>query len=480
MTLLSAACGQQGHSRIYPLELPEIVVLLGKYLSPAEVTTCLRVCRLWYHTLLPRIWSNIEFLSSEESRLPLRIGPAHSALVRRVYARNHDRGEVFFPNLKNLILSRVLDGSEATAELVYRHRHTLVGLSTEQTLSTKFLEAIIGCQKLKVLNLWKAPLPECSGQWIRVYEKLWSHLDALCLGGPWFDQDDSKADLMDQSLPAARIRELTIHGTPYDSIQVQDCHLWLIKRCNLNHLRWYTRSLDRQREKNPMYFLARELRLSPNCRWMKRLEFLDLPQQPFYLKDFATVIEWIPRLIGLCLFSSSFNLDAWTTLRDLSPRHLMTLRVLKLGHCYNLPGSAIQSILCSIPKLEVFKGHMISASDILDDDQPWICRGLKKLCLRFNFDGPTTTQAMVLSRLSEMVKLESLNMYMSREIYLTLSDGAVGLDSLRTLGGLRSFVGGFSDPEPVWDVAEALWVQANWPKLRKLVQVNTTDEAREI
>ncbi|GJJ72810.1 hypothetical protein EMPS_05168 [Entomortierella parvispora] len=480
MPFFLGSCEQQEHIRPYPLELPEIVMVVGKYLSPTDVTTCLRVCHLWYHVLVPRIWSNIEFLNSGASRLPLRIGPAYSSLVRRVYVQNHDRGEVFFPNLNNLVLSRVLDGSKATADMVHRHRHTLMGLSTEQSLSTEFLDAIIGCQKLRVLYAWKAPLPECSDQLTRMYEKVWSRLDTLGLAGPWFDQASSITDLMNQSLPSSNIQELTIVGTSFDSTHVQDCHLWLIKRCNLIHLRWFTGSPGSDRERGPMYFLARELRQSADCRWMRRLEFLDLPQQSFQLKDFSKVVEWIPRLVGLCLPGSEFGLDAWTTLKGLSPRHLTTLRVLKLHNCKNLPGPAIQSILCSMPKLEVFKGYEIWTSDILAEDNPWVCRDLKKLRLRFIFAGPIPTQAMVLSRLSELVKLESLNMYMSGELLFTLSAGEVGLDSLRTLGRLRSFVGGFSGWESVWGEAEARWVQVNWPKLQKLVQVDMTDETKDI
>lgn len=39
--------------------LPELVNLIGQHLSPSDLVACVRVCRLWNHTLLPLVWHTV-------------------------------------------------------------------------------------------------------------------------------------------------------------------------------------------------------------------------------------------------------------------------------------------------------------------------------------------------------------------------------------------------------------------------------------
>src|SRR5690554_2270288 len=55
-----ACCLLQQPRRITPLDLPELLILIGQYLSQREALVCVLVCRAWRIAFEPVLWSHVE------------------------------------------------------------------------------------------------------------------------------------------------------------------------------------------------------------------------------------------------------------------------------------------------------------------------------------------------------------------------------------------------------------------------------------
>lgn len=47
------------HERAHPLLLPDILILLGSFLSTKDLFQAILVCRCWYSALVPQLWNTI-------------------------------------------------------------------------------------------------------------------------------------------------------------------------------------------------------------------------------------------------------------------------------------------------------------------------------------------------------------------------------------------------------------------------------------
>lgn len=229
-----------------------------------------------------------------------------------------------------------------------------------------------------------------------------------------------------------------------------------------------------------------------------RLEELTFPEVQLSNKDFADLMGLIEpgRLFKLEMSRTHFNLGAWRALKQANESaHLLSLRELSLDGCRFLPGSAVQEIMCTMPRLEIFRAESLMDTDIQRDPLPWVCLGLKELQLRFKMASlpsrPRSTPMFSFStkaaiqeqkqqeerdqrqrtlifwsRLSKLTQLEVMIRCVPVDemsgslIRVSLKDG---LDQLKSLGRLRVI------DENVTRLGkeEIQWVLQNWPRLEK-------------
>lgn len=231
------------------------------------------------------------------------------------------------------------------------------------------------------------------------------------------------------------------------------------------------------------------------------------------------MINGLLQLKELSLAGTNFNQECWGFQRDCS-HHLKMIQHLDLERCNDLSGASIHAMLCSMPNLETFQAGVIAETDILplpeqqrgnDDDgeakegQAWVCLGLKKLVLMFTLLDPvlrTVWQNRVLTLLATLERLEYCRLCDAYtevpsghelRLKLDLPPGGVGmsfddndevgrlggLDRLRTLKKLHTFVGPVSDVT-MWGKDEARWVLKYWPEMRQLTGVKFTTGAQEL
>ncbi|KAG0047386.1 hypothetical protein BGZ83_007552 [Gryganskiella cystojenkinii] len=477
-----------------PLAIPEILSAIGRWLPRRALLASTQVSKSWHKTLSPLLWSNVVLLLPSKTLDVPKI-EKNSAFIRRLEVRGDfthpDITNLTCPGLKEFTWSHCPNNVDLVLPFIRRHP-TLrsISLMISGSISEELLRAIASCQNLarfKSLDMFL----DKNGLWQELYEKVWSRLKILTLEGYWFCSEDevafpyhppSESELTQLSARvggSTKIQELSIRSGEDDyGEKIMLAHLWVIRQCpDLLRLEWYSK-LDDPAEA-PMRYLADEYR-SGGQGWPK-LESLELEGMPFCPEDLQVLAESMPRLVELDLNETLFSLDSWRALQNV-PMMLTQLRVLKVQGSDELPGSAIQEILCSLPKLEILHARKIATEDILNDNRPWVCENLRFLYLGFELNSPlpqppspSSPSAMIMSRLSKLVKLEALTLNIfefkktgAAQLGFTLSED---LDQLRTLGRLQIVCGppyGKGFARIPWSSDEVTWVENHWPALRDL------------
>ncbi|KAG0053723.1 hypothetical protein BGZ83_000533 [Gryganskiella cystojenkinii] len=304
----------------------------------------------------------------------------------------------------------------------------------------------------------------------------------------------------------AKIQELSMDGHDADG-KALEAQLWVIEQCpDLRRLRWTALN----HLTLPMHLLARAIQepvngndANPHARQSKWPKLESIGFKYFENKDLEIILDNLSSTLReLDLQQSTFNLDSWEVLKNAANGALLRqLSVLNLHRCSRVPGSALHEMMCLMPNLQDFRTESrIQDTDLLQDEQrSWVCFGLKHLEATFAIDiyyaggsrpqhaRRLTSQPMILSRLSQLEKLEHLQLrtespFNEGELWLSLrqddhTGGEGGLDLLKTLKKLRVFIGP-SAGNVSWGHEEDSWVQANWPRLETISGIELRKDAK--
>lgn len=288
-----------------------------------------------------------------------------------------------------------------------------------------------------------------------------------------------------EQVQPAKIQILRISGEDNRPI-VHRAQICFLKQCpDLIRLRWRDQSFCGVL--SPMRRLANAIR-DEGHRW-EHLEALDLPNLCLS-EDLMVVIESL-QLTELNLAGGHFDLNCWKGIQERCPRHLTTLRILNLGRgcrSYQVPGSIIQGLLCSLSSLEELTTDTLTDQEILKDNRPWVCERLRVLILSFHLYRPSENQSLVFSRIGQLTRSEHLDLGMSRTwrwegngvigLNPTLQKGG-GLNELQTLRSLKRFICPYLNSLE-WTKSEAQWALKYWPRLEGIANLDFDDAAREL
>jgi hypothetical protein len=147
--------------------------------------------------------------------------------------------------------------------------------------------------------------------------------------------------------------------------------------------------------------------------------------------DLQILLEGMPALMDLCMDSTNFNMISLKMLQDSCT--LITIRHPSLHQCNELTGVATQEALCTLKNLESLVTDYVTDADIIKDNRPWICTGLKKLVIAIFPLNRTTTQPSILARLSHLKALEHLDLRTSTLNYHIHQTGILPLNSFRSI-----------------------------------------------
>ncbi|KAK3816351.1 MAG: hypothetical protein J3Q66DRAFT_342277 [Benniella sp.] len=461
----------QQHSKITPLDIPEILSTIAQFLRRGELVQCLGVCRSWHATLLMFLWRSMA-LGHGCKRTPapnpsLDALQLHGQFIHTLMIEDLFPGRfaLHYPRLRTLRLYMPNPSETKSIHAIdpesirdptglILHNPTLVSLflcRLDPLLAHTFWQAVEALPHLKELtltdsNVTLTPDPEAFSRTCAKVERL---------------------RLFRSSIPATVVTTMVQHGLPLirelrlDAIVGLDdrSQLDLIASCpNLIDLVWCGRVLNRVSDASQS--------LGERARSWPALERLQLVM---ILRDedlAALIATGMTRASTLNLVRSTMGPLTLQAMRT----HFGTLVELKLpSHSTEAVTSGlIQDILCSCPLLEVLVGGKIAAKDV-KVDRLWVCHWIKELTVCIVFEEEEQhLQPMLYERLAMLVRLERLSIAfrvgcMERSLEVQL---ACGLDKLSTLSELRHFSVG--DRQSL-GMEEVEWMLACWKKLRQIV-----------
>lgn len=191
---------QEQTDRQNPLEIPELLSLVGQYLSHYSLTFCIRVSQSWYRTLSPLIWLDIERESivrfqwfeigrmEYESDIPLSTLISKAPIIRKLTLvgpwSEIELAPITFPNLRDLTLPSIQEPNPLFLQR-YQQQLTTLTIKLKAPITEQLLKALTGSVRLKKLVVHNLDIAS-SEAWMVLYERVWSNLSVLQTFGPWF------------------------------------------------------------------------------------------------------------------------------------------------------------------------------------------------------------------------------------------------------------------------------------------------------
>ncbi|KAG0042668.1 hypothetical protein BGZ83_000197 [Gryganskiella cystojenkinii] len=508
---------QQNHS---PLVVTEVLQRIGDFLDIGTIVLALRVNQEWYETFLPRIWSKIDLRVSMPFHGPSFVNfEKHAALVQSLAiwsAHNFD-----FPESNDLLVRcphlfalKIYDVSRhllfkdesSLLSLIERHQPTVKTIHIVSFFSMALLETIVGCAQLERLEL-DGTMAIAPDQWEPLHDSIWSRLLAFEWKGSFLSSTAVSEDPAEFKDRLSRTKDTTLRDLSFMSEKYSpslgQAQLSLILKCpDLVRLKWiFYDGVRRQDDETiavpppgTVNAIVKALNENSDLRFGERLEYLALPWTNLQDKPFGDLLQRFPSLTQLVLRGTDFNRAAWRVLQEETPQLIATLTTLSLRCCPQVTGDLIHEILCSMSSLKLFEADCILHSDFADQI-PWVCRGLTHLYLTFVIqpsDQSSSSQSMILSRLSELKELVALDLdmtnikYHPEQITIPRDEWSKyclhlslerGLDALKSLRQLERFRGPCSGATS-WTEAEARWMLEHWPRLREMDSIELEEETK--
>ncbi|KAG0049262.1 hypothetical protein BGZ83_005903, partial [Gryganskiella cystojenkinii] len=415
----------------HPLAVPEIIKVVGEFLSEGQRITCLRVNKVWHQTLIQGLWNDIN--ASVWHRVPpLSSLTSHAHLVREFYCEiehvlldPHRKDPLTLPNLELLDVMQEQNNAKITnnclAAFILRHKATLKTFVSDHCNSAKVLDALSKCKKLETIDIKNFVL-ESPDIFINKHDSLWTHpqLKDVTLGGPWFYAGRSKSfdvnkmmtTLQEKMTKPTSLQYLTIK-TPKGDQTLCELQAFFIKKCpELVTLSWTVGSLVKKNQ-GAITHLAKAI--ASGIQFPK-LERIHLPEgKDFKNQELKTILQGMTALTKVALPKTNFDITCWNFMKNDIPRYMSTLKELDVRGCAMITGAMVQDALCSVATLEVLKANYVKSSNFFEDPRPWACTGLKKLALGFILNlGDEVARVqearhMAFERISKLTKLEELS-----------------------------------------------------------------------
>lgn len=505
-----------------PLSTLELLLLIGSFLDFHSTVMGLRVCRQWHRIFLPKVWTTIKMIygsqvvgaitTTTQNSPTFEALEKHAPLVRKLIVSSHGNfklagGELECRNLSDLILddTGTIKNEKSMIALVKGHQLMLKSLSSGIQTSPRFLTALEGCVRLERLRLDALVLDE-EKEWHDRYDSLWSRLRTFSWTGAILNYPrkapmDLVAD-MSFILQQPTSKTTTLHTLHLETLDCKwpllQAHLLLIvKSPHLTRLDWrvWGRYGLRGATVEDPKLISLLASAGQITRFGQNLESLTLTWLDMTKPDFREVFSSLPALSRLEILRGVVDLGALRVLQSELPQCLSIFKVLNLQLSIQVNGAVVQRILSLMTGLEHFKADYVTDLDILLDNQPWVCTGLKSLHLAIVvLEVVGVSQEIILDRIATMEGLQELNLSMSplrhrnepfanpfqqlrdRCLELTMERG---LDRLRTLRQLKVFEGPYCE-RTSWKEAEARWVRDHWGNLTKLQGVMVDRDAERL
>ncbi|KAK3814214.1 MAG: hypothetical protein J3Q66DRAFT_389563 [Benniella sp.] len=410
---------------ITPLELPEIRTTIGKFLDRSDLVQCLYVCRAWYASFLPLVWSTVKIRCSEGLYPEVEAFKSHSQFIRdlaydfwpwHAYESTHCR------NVSTLRVHCDHNVSPVIAQYDQLRQLSIIGKKAPRYDDYTRWEARNSFRNLSSLEL------ECVDVDFRSTVDFWN----LCTGLELLSIRETEiAGLPDMSMRFERLEKLVLWPLSGD---LSRRRLEFMAQCpNLVSLDWGG-AIDDVPASADMF--ASQL---AKGTWPKLCE-LRLPYSISSDKQIGQIVHGMQQVKSLDVQGQGFGPLTLRALRS----HFSSLRQLKLRYntCTQMGPSIIPEVLVSCPQLETLIVGEVTSEELLQD-QPWVCEHtLKTLhaCIVISScEDMDHQQRLVLEKISRCSHLEDFGLLLSAPsrdatcINATLGKGLEHLANLKKL-----------------------------------------------
>ncbi|KAK3810181.1 MAG: hypothetical protein J3Q66DRAFT_404945 [Benniella sp.] len=436
----------------HPLEIPEILLCITRYVPTKSLPACARVSKAWYQTFMPAIWKEI---NPHDYDLGASIAlQSHRDLVKSLVLFDPTQGpESFtFPNLHSLFVTGT--AAQTATKMILEHNtiSCLIFLDSQPPpgLWAKLLEF----PNLNRLDLYQVNIDANDTD---AFWQLCTHLEKLRV---------HDTDIVDRSqlssMEFPRLKELDIlqyHRRSGFSIAFMD----FMSRCpSLTSCKWANSPVDDE------LFMPKFLELLDEKTWPD-LHSLRILEHTISQDDLSRILIGMPAITSLDIPFSPDNFKS-NMMDLLRPRfsRLAVLHLRSIDHRVMCPMA--QEFLSSCPLLESFQATRIDAA-LVAEGKPWVCLGLKDLNLRVVFDPSTIhhVQPRVLDQLSRLTRLQRMSLWTDRRtvdmpvarfqetVDMRLENGLGKLSTMRALQSLD-----FEFSEQRMENQEIDWILEHW------------------
>ncbi|KAG9066829.1 hypothetical protein KI688_012741 [Linnemannia hyalina] len=431
-------------AHIQALDLPEIMDLIGHYLSKGTLLNCIQVNRSWHDYFVPILWKSFVFSAySSQPRPPVEAFLKYAHHIRQLEFGGLNSPWYMSIGCKNLDFLKVVgeryvledSGEDPLTNLVQENPslQRLILFDVQPHPEEAFWDAVAGLTEMKSLIVNRTEIPPHSTQ--AFFRAISTYTPTLCLDRVYFKpirlgmEEDEKEDEGEEGAQDQAEGVEQQYGSSEETAQTEgggaQSHEDTASNTNNNDT---DNAYDCETETS--FFYASEVPPEVTFSRLKTLYMFDLAGTGYDKQPW--ILEHAPRLEHLSWrggYDFEFPTESFTSalesgqlsrleslevrgshLKDseiaqilsrmnrlvklVAPRtelgplamkqlfqHYETVRELNISGCENVRSWMIQMFLCKFVALEVFMADMLSLQDITTD--PWACLKLRKLSLDF-------------------------------------------------------------------------------------------------
>ncbi|KAI8345536.1 hypothetical protein B0O80DRAFT_504293 [Mortierella sp. GBAus27b] len=416
-----------------PLELPEINDTIGNYLIRRDLVQCIRVCKSWYTSFLPFVWSTIA-INNKRSYPTVEAFSRHSSLIRHI-SYDTDLWRAYKSSYcSNLIsLSAYHHSPTDKSPIIIGQYHQLRRLLIHGALPKTFFipERVVNwkpAHHLNNLSNLELSMVRIDPEDTTAFWGMCTRLESLAIKFIYIEK------LPERTMTFERLESL--HLSIRSSIQIEPQLDWFTQCPNLTSLSWSPSERQRTRKLDLLSAKLEEGALPKLCSL--QLEWPKLQDQRL-----SRVINGMKKIKSFTSTDEGFDVLSFQALRS-HFNHLSAL-ILKPGLRSN--SWMVIAFLTHIPTLEVLSVGQLKSNDIILSE-PWVCKDSLKvfsagIIISTERDRERDShQRGVFRRLSELKNLEQLKLVNVMHLDITLLDVRCGkgLEMLKTLKRLMRFV----------------------------------------
>ncbi|KAF9940192.1 hypothetical protein BGZ65_007844 [Modicella reniformis] len=448
----------------HPLELPEVILCVAKFVPDYGRPICARVSKVWYQAFSLTIWRHLK-LGYGKTR------PSSTALFKhhhliKAFELNGDPKltdePLSFPNLEFLRLSAGKKGEPNFSDWVIAHP-SLTRLSLDQFMDSSLSalwENLVGFRHLRDLTLSRVSIVNAD---LDTFWQLCTHLERLNLREVRIPGEGNLSSMEFPSMKEVQVWNIN------SGVAV---NLEFLRRCpHLAAFTWisWNRLVDEQ-------FVAEFNPLIDARTWPDLHEFC-VRSQSITQEDLSKILSCMKRITALDIrtIKKVFGPESMDQIQP----HFANLGALYIESRRGITSMMSQEILTCCPLLEKFWGYQMDATDIVEG-RPWVCLRLQEFaaCFCFTPSNITQLQPLVFEQLSKLTKLRRLFLDSNgasgfqETIDLRLENGLGKLSSLRSLSSIS-----FIDTEQKMQEQEIDWMVENWTSLEEVYGLLNTRES---